>query len=122
MMNSSLNVCACRYSDNQRAQDALNVTLLHWGVHAWIVYVLVGLNLGFVAYRWDLPMTVRTCFYPIIGEALGMHGATAALVLTQGLLRKTFRGQSLGSPFRLGCLFFVPAFKSSDNFASLFSC
>ena len=28
-----------RYSDNQRAQDAINLTLFHWGVHGWIVYV-----------------------------------------------------------------------------------
>ena len=62
-----------RYSDNLRAQDAINVTLFHWGIHGWIVYVVIGLNLGFVAYRWDLPMTIRTCFYPIIGKILVSH-------------------------------------------------
>ena len=56
-----------RYNDNQRAQDAINLSLFHWGIHGWIVFVIVGMNLGFVAYRWKLPMTIRTCFYPIIG-------------------------------------------------------
>ncbi len=60
--------CLFRYNDNQRAQDALNLTLFHWGVHGWIVYVMIGLLLAFVAYRWDLPMTVRSCFYPILGK------------------------------------------------------
>ena len=57
-----------RYSDNQRAQDALNITLFHWGLHAWVVYCLVGLSMAFVTYRKDLPMTIRSCFYPLLGE------------------------------------------------------
>ena len=59
-----------RYSDNQLAQDAMNVTLFHWGIHGWIVYVIVGLLLAFVGYRKGLPMTMRTCFYPLIGEKI----------------------------------------------------
>ena len=59
-----------RYSDNQRAQDAINLTLFHWGVHGWIVYVVVGLLLAFVSYRKGLPMTIRSCFYPLIGDKI----------------------------------------------------
>lgn len=59
-----------RYNDNQRAQDAMNVTLFHWGVHAWIVYVIVGLLLAFIGYRKGLPMTIRSCFYPLIGDKI----------------------------------------------------
>ncbi len=57
-----------RYSDNQRAQDAINLTFFHWGIHGWIVYVVIGLLLGFLCYRKDLPMTMRTCFYPLLGD------------------------------------------------------
>ncbi|XP_057312794.1 probable glycine betaine transporter [Hydractinia symbiolongicarpus] len=57
-----------RYSDNQRAQDAMNLTFFHWGLHGWVVYVLIGLLLGFLSYRKGLPMTMRTCFYPLLGE------------------------------------------------------
>ena len=63
-----------RYSDNQRAQDAINLTLFHWGVHGWIVYAVVGLLLAFVAFRKGLPMTIRSCFYPLIGEDLRLDG------------------------------------------------
>ena len=59
-----------RYNDNQRAQDAINLTLFHWGVHGWIVYVVVGLLLAFVGYRKGLPMTIRSCFYPLIGDKI----------------------------------------------------
>ena len=48
----------------------MNVTLFHWGVHGWIVYVVVGLLLAFVGYRKGLPMTMRTCFYPLIGDKI----------------------------------------------------
>ena len=48
----------------------MNLTFFHWGVHGWIVYVVVGLLLAFVCYRWGLPMTVRSCFYPLIGDKI----------------------------------------------------
>ncbi|XP_057293165.1 glycine betaine transporter 1-like [Hydractinia symbiolongicarpus] len=59
-----------RYNDNQRAQDAINLTFFHWGIHGWIVYVIIGLLLSFLAYRRGLPMTMRTCFYPILGDKI----------------------------------------------------
>ena len=61
---------SCRYSDNQRAQDAINVTFFHWGIHGWIVYVLVGLTMAFLTYRKGFPMTIRSCFYPLIGDRI----------------------------------------------------
>ncbi|EDO47935.1 predicted protein [Nematostella vectensis] len=64
-----------RYSDNQRAQDAINVTLFHWGIHGWIVYTMIGLLLGFLSYRYNMPMTMRTCFYPLLAASvLGSDG------------------------------------------------
>lgn len=69
--NSTLQCFLCyRYTDNQLAQDAMNLTFFHWGVHGWIVYVVVGLLLAFVCYRQGLPMTVRSCFYPLIGDKI----------------------------------------------------
>ena len=53
-----------------RAQDAMNITFFHWGIHGWIVYTLVGLLMAFIAYRKGLPMTIRSCFYPILGDRI----------------------------------------------------
>ena len=59
-----------RYSDNQRPQDAINLMLFHWGVHAWVVYSLVAILMEFVAYRRGLPMTISSCFHPLIGNRI----------------------------------------------------
>lgn len=48
----------------------MNLTFFHWGIHGWIVYVVVGLLMAFVCYRQGLPMTIRSCFYPIIGDKI----------------------------------------------------
>ena len=56
--------------DNTIAQIAINITLYHYGIHAWIVYSLVGLLLGLLAYRENLPMTMKSCFYPLIGDRI----------------------------------------------------
>ncbi|XP_012556512.1 glycine betaine transporter 1 isoform X1 [Hydra vulgaris] len=59
-----------RYSNNDEAQDAINLTFFHWGIHSWIVYVIIGLLLGILSYRRGLPLTMRTCLYPIIGDKI----------------------------------------------------
>lgn len=43
------------------------VTINIAGLHGWIVYVVVGMVLAFVSYRKDMPMTMKSCFYPLIG-------------------------------------------------------
>ena len=48
----------------------MNLAFFHWGIHGWIVYVVVGLLLAFLGYRKGLPMTMRTCFYPLLGEKI----------------------------------------------------
>merc|ERR1712216_612029 len=44
--------------------------LYHWGFHAWGCYILVALTLAFVAHRWDMPMTLRNAFYPLLGDVV----------------------------------------------------
>lgn len=52
----------------ERIQDGMNLTMFHWGIHGWIVYAIVALNISIVSYRWGLPMTIRSCFYPLLGD------------------------------------------------------
>ena len=47
---------------------AFSATLFHWGLSPWAVYAIVGLALGFFAYNKGLPLTIRSAFYPILGE------------------------------------------------------
>ena len=52
------------------AQEAMNFTFLHWGFHAWGVYALVGLSLAYFTYSRGLPLTIRSIFYPFLGDRI----------------------------------------------------
>ncbi len=52
------------------AQAAMGVTYFHWGIHPWGIYALVGLGLAFFAYNRGLPLTIRSIFYPLLGDKI----------------------------------------------------
>src|SRR5690554_698330 len=54
----------------QRAKDAQLFTFFHWGVHAWSIYGVVGLSLAYFAYRYRLPLSLRSCFYPLLKDKI----------------------------------------------------
>ena len=43
-------------------------TLFHWGFHPWAVYAVVALGLSIFCYNKGMPLTIRSAFYPILGE------------------------------------------------------
>jgi len=54
----------------EAARESMRITFLHWGVHAWAIYIVVGLALALFAFRYNLPLTIRSALYPIIGERI----------------------------------------------------
>lgn len=54
----------------EAATQAMNLTFLHWGFHAWAVYALVGLALAYFTYSRGLPLTIRSVFYPFLGDKI----------------------------------------------------
>jgi choline/glycine/proline betaine transport protein len=54
----------------EAAQVAMRLTIFHWGLHPWAIYVVVGLVLSYFSYRKGLPLTIRSCLYPIIGDKM----------------------------------------------------
>ncbi len=50
--------------------QAIGLTFFHWGLHAWGVFMVVGLSLAYFSYRKGLPLTIRSCFYPLLGEKI----------------------------------------------------
>ena len=52
------------------ARIAMDFTFLHWGLHPWAIYALVGLSLGFFAFNKGLPLSIRAVFYPVFGERI----------------------------------------------------
>jgi len=55
------------------ATDAMKTTFLHWGLHAWGIYALVGLALAYFAFNRNQPLSLRCVFEPLLGHRI--HGA-----------------------------------------------
>jgi choline/glycine/proline betaine transport protein len=51
-------------------REAMKTTFFHWGVHAWAIYAVVALILAYFAYRQNLPLTLRSALYPLIGDRI----------------------------------------------------
>ena len=43
-------------------------TIFHWGLHPWAIYAVVALSLAFFTFNNGLPLTLRSAFYPLLGE------------------------------------------------------
>lgn len=47
---------------------ALGSALFHWGVHAWAIYGMTALCLAYFVYNKGLPLSMRSVFYPLLGD------------------------------------------------------
>lgn len=70
------------------AQEAMNFTFLHWGFHAWGIYALVGLSLAYFTYSRGLPLTIRSVFYPVLGDKI--YGITGDIIDIFAVLATVF--------------------------------
>ena len=52
----------------EAATTGIAATVFHWGLHGWAIYGVVGLALGFFAYNRGFPLTIRSVFYPLLGD------------------------------------------------------
>lgn len=76
---------------------ALAATVYNWGIHGWAVYGVVGLALAFFSFNKGLPLSIRSVFYPIIGDRA--WGWTGHLVDIMAVLATLF---SLATSLGLG--------------------
>ncbi|UWQ20310.1 BCCT family transporter [Jannaschia sp. W003] len=49
---------------------AMAATIFHWGLHPWAIYAVVALALALFSYNKGLPLTLRSAFYPLLGERI----------------------------------------------------
>ena len=49
-------------------QDAVVWTMFHYGIAGWSVYALLGMAMGYFAYRWGMPLSIRAALYPLLGK------------------------------------------------------
>jgi choline/glycine/proline betaine transport protein len=72
----------------EAARQAMSLTYLHWGFHAWGIYAIVALSLAFFAFNRGLPLSFRSVFYPILGNRI--EGWIGDLIDTLAVLATLF--------------------------------
>ena len=50
------------------ARLGLAASIFHWGLHPWAMYAIVGLALAIFCFNCKLPLSIRSTFYPLLGE------------------------------------------------------
>ena len=71
----------------EAARQAMVYTFFHWGLHAWAVYVVLGLSVAYFSFRHRLPLTIRSIFYPLLGDRIyGPIGHTIDILAVFGTL------------------------------------
>ncbi|MEZ0360031.1 BCCT family transporter [Mycobacterium sp. SA01] len=75
-------------STDAAANQAMALTLFHWGLHAWAIYVVVGLGMAYMTYRRGRPLSVRWLLEPLIGRRRveGVIGHTVDVIAVVGTL------------------------------------
>jgi choline/glycine/proline betaine transport protein len=69
------------------AREAMKTTFFHWGLHAWAIYTIVALILAYFSFRHDLPLTLRSALYPLIGDKIyGWRGNIVDIFAVTGTL------------------------------------
>ena len=105
-------------SSAQSAQGAMGLTYYHWGIHPWGIYALVGLSLAFFAYNRGLPLTIRSIFYPLLGERIyGFWGNIIDILSVMATLFGLATSLGLGVKQVVSGLHYLFNFPTSTGFA-----
>ena len=57
-------------NSEEALQSGFRYTFLHYGFHAWAIYVVTGLSLAYYAYTRDMPLTIRSALTPLFGSMM----------------------------------------------------
>ena len=88
----------------------------HWGLHAWAIYAVVGLSLAFFCFNRGLPLTLRSAFYPLFGNAVwGPFGHFVDIVAVMATLFGLAVSLGLGAEQIAGGLNYLFDIPTSDT-------
>ena len=86
---------------------AFSATLFHWGISGWSVYALIGLSIGFFTFNRGLPLSIRSIFYPLLGERVwGWPGHIIDVVAVLSTLFGLATSLGLGAQ-QVSCLLYT---------------
>ncbi len=49
---------------------AMATTIFHWALHPWAIYAMLALGLALFSFNKGLPLTMRSVFYPLLGDSV----------------------------------------------------
>jgi BCCT family betaine/carnitine transporter len=52
------------------ARLGMAATIFHWALHPWAIYAVIALGLALFSFNKGLPLTMRSVFYPLLGERI----------------------------------------------------
>lgn len=70
------------------AYSPFRVMYLHWGFHAWAVYAVVAIAIGYFSYSLGMPISIRSVFYPILKDKI--YGIIGDIIDTVAVLSVLF--------------------------------
>ncbi len=81
----------------EAAKQAMSISFLHWGLHAWAIYTIVALSLAYFHFRRGLPLSIRSTLYPILGKKIyGGWGHTVDVLAVFGTMFGVVTSLGLG--------------------------
>ncbi|MDN3452886.1 MULTISPECIES: BCCT family transporter [unclassified Psychrobacter] len=79
------------------AKQAMNISFMHWGLHAWGIYTIVALSLAYFHFRRGLPLSIRSTLYPLLGKRIyGKWGHTVDILAVFGTMFGVVTSLGLG--------------------------
>lgn len=101
------------------ADQAMTLTFFHWGLHAWAIYVVIGLGLAYMTFRRGRPLSLRWLLEPLLGRERveGWLGHTVDVVAVVGTLFGVATSLGLGVQQILAGLVYLGWIESSSGTA-----
>ncbi|MGY9049449.1 glycine/betaine ABC transporter [Puniceibacterium antarcticum] len=82
----------------EAAKQAMTISFLHWGFHAWAIYAIVALALAYFHFRKGLPLTIRSALYPLLGDKIfGFWGDVVDILAVFGTMFGIVTSLGLGA-------------------------
>lgn len=111
-------------------QQAIFQSVFHWSVNAWGIYGVMALAIAFFGFRYKLPLSLRSCFYPLLKEKINstwgdiidglglctsIFGIMTTLAYSAIRLTSAFSTNHLTIQWVLGAVFMVAILLSLKN-------
>ncbi|MGE8294952.1 MAG: BCCT family transporter [Pseudomonas sp.] len=91
-------------------------TIFHWGLHPWAIYAIVALALALFSFNKGLPLSIRSIFYPILGERVwGWPGHVVDILAVFATLFGLVTSLGLGAEQAAAGLEYLFAIPASDT-------